>query len=110
MYAILAMALFIFLCPASALAQGLAPPAGSAPGVADSPLTAPGVTPPPGPGARVRGGRGGRDITRDEFVERAQRRAEKRFDQMDTNHDGILTPEERRAFRAKRQQSKSERE
>jgi hypothetical protein len=34
--------------------------------------------------------------------------AERRFDQMDTNHDGILTAEERRAFRAKRQRNKPE--
>jgi hypothetical protein len=103
MRAILVMALLVFLCPASAMAQGVVPLAGSAPGVADSPSTAPVVSPPPERGTRVRGGRGGRDITRDEFVERAKVRAEKRFDQMDTNHDGILTAEERRAFRTKRQ-------
>jgi hypothetical protein len=55
----------------------------------------------------MRGGRGGRDITRDEFLERAKRRAEKRFDEMDTNHDGVLTPAERRAFRAKRQSNQN---
>lgn len=90
MRTVLVVGLLIFLCPLGAMAQGTVPP------------PAPAVTPPEG--------RGGRDFTRDEFVERAKRQAEKRFNQMDANHDGILTAEERRAFRAKRQQSKSERE
>lgn len=45
--------------------------------------------------------RGG-DITRDEYIERARRAAERRFDRMDTNHDGILTADERRAARDER--------
>ena len=45
--------------------------------------------------------RGG-DITRDEYVERARRAAERRFDRMDTNHDGVLTADERRAAREER--------
>ena len=88
MRTILVVGLLIFLCPMGAMAQGAAP----------SP--APAVTPPAETGAR-----GGRDVTRDEFIERAKRRAEKRFDRMDTNHDGILTAEERRAFLAKRKQN-----
>jgi hypothetical protein len=35
-------------------------------------------------------------------VERARRAAEKRFDRLDTDHDGVLTAEERRAARAQR--------
>ena len=59
----------------------------------------------------ARGGRpGGGDKTRDQFIKRAERRAEMRFDQMDTNHDGILTSEERRAFRGGKRQRKSESE
>jgi hypothetical protein len=50
------------------------------------------------PAARSRG----RDITKEEYVERARRAAERRFDKMDTNHDGILTADERRAAREER--------
>ena len=43
--------------------------------------------------------------TRDEFVaravERAKQQAGQRFDAMDTNHDGVLSAEERRAARAR---------
>jgi hypothetical protein len=41
-------------------------------------------------------------ITKDEYVERAKQRAAKRFDKLDTNHDGVLTSEERRAGRRKK--------
>ena len=44
----------------------------------------------------------GGSITKEEYVERAKQRAAKRFDKLDTNHDGVLTPEERRAARHKR--------
>jgi hypothetical protein len=61
--------------------------------------TAPAPTAAPAP---TRGG----DITRDQYieqaVERARRAAEKRFDKMDTDHDGVLTADERRAVRAQR--------
>ena len=50
------------------------------------------------PAARTRGG----DITKDEYVERARRAAERRFDKMDANHDGVLTADERRAAREER--------
>lgn len=43
-----------------------------------------------------------RSVTKDEYVERAKQRAVKRFDKLDTNHDGVLTSEERRAARRKR--------
>lgn len=48
-----------------------------------------------------RSARGG-DITKDDYVERARRAAERRFDRMDANHDGVLTAEERRAAREQR--------
>ena len=61
--------------------------------------------------SRAAPARGG-DITRDEYisraVERAKRAAEQRFDRMDTNHDGVLTAEERRAARAQRRASQSQ--
>ena len=52
----------------------------------------------PAPSARTRGG----DITKDEYVERARRAAERRFDKMDANPDGVLTADERRAAREER--------
>jgi len=43
-------------------------------------------------------------ITRDEYIQRAQDRAGKaaaaRFDEMDANHDGVLTRDELRAYHA----------
>ena len=56
-------------------------------------------------GARTRAGG---DITKDEYLERARRAAEKRFDRMDANHDGVLTLEERRAARGQRKTSRSQ--
>ena len=56
-------------------------------------------------GARTRAGG---DITKDEYLERARRAAEKRFDRMDANHDGVLTAEERRSSRAPRRSSRSQ--
>jgi hypothetical protein len=50
------------------------------------------------PRAPARGG----DITKDEYIERARRAAERRFDKMDANHDGVLTADERRAAREER--------
>ena len=45
-------------------------------------------------------------MTRDEYVQRAvdraRRAAEARFDKMDSNHDGVLTADERRAARSQR--------
>jgi hypothetical protein len=90
MRAVLAVSFCALLCPAAALAQTAPAPAATAPPPA-APSTAP-----------ARGG----DITRDEYiqraVDRAKRAAETRFDRMDTNHDGVLTAEERRAARAQR--------
>jgi hypothetical protein len=44
----------------------------------------------------------GRSATKEEYVERAKQRAIKRFEKLDTNHDGVLTAEERRAGRRKK--------
>ena len=55
-------------------------------------------------GGRTRGA----DITKDEYVERARRAAEKRFERMDTNHDGVLTAEERKAARGQPKSSRSQ--
>ena len=54
---------------------------------------APASPAPPAPGT----------ITREQYIERAQERASQRaaarFDQMDTDHDGVLDRAERRAWR-----------
>ena len=78
----------LFLLPAAVLAQ-TAPPQTAA---VDSAAPAPAAASAPG------------GITRDEFVERAKERAGQRaaarFDQMDTDHDGILDRAEIRAWRS----------
>ena len=86
MRAALLVILFALLLPAAAIAQTAAPSTSA-------------------PAARTRGG----DITRDEYIDRARRAAERRFDRMDTNHDGVLTAEERRAARAGRAQRRAAR-
>ena len=97
MRAILVVSLFGLLCPAVALAQ--APPAPATPSAVSA------AAPPTAP---ARGG----DITKDQYiehaVERARRVAEKRFDRMDADHDGILSAEERRAARAQRRAARSQ--
>ena len=80
MRAVLVALLLVVLSPLPALAQA-------------SPATA--------AAPRASASRGG-DITRDQYIERAKRNAEKRFDRMDADHDGVLTPDERRAARGKR--------
>jgi len=99
MRAILVVSLVALLCPAAAMAQTAA-----APSAAPSSSAAPAAK----SAAPTRGG----DITRDDYiqraVDRARRAAEKRFDQMDANHDGVLTAEERRAARAQRRASQSQ--
>jgi hypothetical protein len=87
MRAVFLVILFALLVPGTAIAQTAAPA---------SPSTS-------APAARTRGG----DITRDEYIDRARRAAEKRFDRMDTNHDGVLTADERRAAREGRAQRRS---
>ncbi len=88
MRALSVLALVFLVTPPIARAQNTATPSSGAP-------TASTKSRAPGP-----------EIGRDEYiqkaVERARRNAEKRFDKMDANHDGILTAEERRAARAAR--------
>jgi hypothetical protein len=96
MRAALAVGLLALLWPPVVLAQTTAAPSTAAP----SSAAAPEAKPQP----HARGG----NITRDEYIERAKRNAEKRFDRMDADHDGILTPEERAAARATRRSSKSQ--
>jgi hypothetical protein len=98
MRAVLVVSLVALLCPAAVLAQTApAPSAAPAPSTAtDTPHA-----------ARTRGG----DITKAEYieraVERAKRAAEKRFDKLDANHDGVLSADERGAARAARSKRKS---
>lgn len=78
---------------------------GLQPALAQAPTT-PGAAPDSASRAATRGG----DISRDDYiqkaVDRARRAAEKRFDQMDADHDGILTADERRAYRAERRRQR----
>jgi hypothetical protein len=104
MRAILVVSLVVLLCPAAALAQTApAPSTEPAPSAASAPATA---TDKPH-ATRSRGG----DITRAEYIEKAVTRAkyaaEKRFDKLDVNHDGVLSADERGAARAARAQRKS---
>jgi len=97
MRAVLVVSLCALLGPAAALAQTAPAP----------PTEAATPTPPPtAPASPSRTSTRGGDITRDEYiaaaVERAKRAAAARFDRMDTNHDGILTADERHAARATR--------
>ena len=98
---VLAAAFVALATPATA--QTPPPAAPAAPPAAP----APGAPPPAATPAPSRAARGG-DISRDEYIERAVDRARRaaaaRFDRMDANHDGILTAEERRAYRAARRQ------
>jgi hypothetical protein len=99
MRAALALGLVAALCPAVVLAQtGTAP---TPPAAQSSSPAAPEANKP----VQTRG----RSITRDEYIERAKRNAERRFDRMDTDHDGVLTPEERAAARAGGRSPKSQR-
>jgi hypothetical protein len=82
------IALFVLsLAPAAALAQ-------TAPQIAAAESTA---APPPAATASA-------GITRDQFIQRAKdraaQRAATRFDQMDTDHDGVVDRAELRAWRS----------
>jgi hypothetical protein len=98
MRVILAVSLITWLVPGAVLAQTASPPSAA-------------PSSPPGPATSSAAPTRGGDISRDEYiqraVERAKRAAEKRFDQMDANHDGVLTAEERRAARTERAQRRS---
>jgi hypothetical protein len=39
----------------------------------------------------------GKRLAKENYIEQAKQRAAKRFDKLDMNHDGVLSPEERRA-------------
>jgi hypothetical protein len=83
----LAALLLLAAAPAfapGAFAQTTAPDATTAPPPSGSPAPAMG---------RPRG------VTRDQFVQRATQNAGRRFDEMDTNHDGILERSEVQAWR-----------
>jgi len=104
MRASLVLGLCVLLSPAMALAQTAASPPAAAPSGAAP--AAPEAA--PHDNTRSRGG----DITRDEYiaraVERAKRAAEKRFDKMDSDHNGVLTAAERRAAREERRRQRDE--
>lgn len=91
MRAVLVVSLVALLCPAAAMAQANTAPPGAAPATAS-------------PAAPTKGG----DITRDDYVERAKLNAEKRFDRMDADHDGVLTADERRAYREAHKRHRAE--
>ncbi|HEV8680791.1 MAG TPA: hypothetical protein VGQ90_15550 [Stellaceae bacterium] len=77
------VSLLALLWPVFALAQSQPPPAG----------------PPAGASAAPAAKKGG-DIRREDYVARAKSNAERRFDRMDADHDGVLTWAERQAYRA----------
>jgi len=93
MYSTTAFALFaLSLLPATALAQTGQQAAGQQAAAQPSSATA-GPTP----------SRAGA-LTREQYIHRAEERAAGRaaaqFDRMDTDHDGVLDPAERRAWRS----------
>jgi len=56
------------------------------------------ASPPPAPAG---------NLTREQYIQRAEQRAARRagarFDRMDTDHDGVLEPAERQAWRGQHQ-------
>ena len=56
-------------------------------------------TPAPAPAEKSTAKSSG-DVTRDQYIERAKEQAGARFDRMDTDHDGVLTRDEMRAYRS----------
>jgi hypothetical protein len=94
------VALMIFVSSA-AIAQTASP-------AATSPTPPPPVAAPPAasPAPAAAGG-----ITRDDYIQKAQDRAAKaaakRFDAMDADHDGVLTPDEIAAYRAAHSRKKA---
>jgi hypothetical protein len=53
-----------------------------------------------GAGPKSAGSSGG--VTKEQYIEQANQRAAKRFDKLDTNHDGVLSSDEQRAARKKK--------
>ena len=92
MRALFVVSLIVLLCPVIARAQSQPAPASP-----PQQSAAPAAKTAPAAKAASKGG----DITRDDYIERAKRNAEKRFDRMDSDHDGVLTLDERRAARGK---------
>lgn len=43
----------------------------------------------------------GRNVTKEQYIERAKQRAAKRFDKLDANHDGVLSSAESHATKRK---------
>ena len=89
--------LLTLLWPVTTLAQAPSSPAPSPPPAAAPPSTGAAPAAPSSAGSAAK--RGGGDVTRDQYVDRAKQAAERRFDQMDADHDGVLTADERRAYR-----------
>lgn len=98
MRALYVVSLLAVFCPAVAMAQSPAAPVtpSPAPEAAPAPSAAPAAASPAPSAAYRRGG----DITRNDYIERAKRNAEKRFDRMDADHNGVLTAEERHTYYA----------
>ena len=44
----------------------------------------------------------GRNVTKEQYLDQAAKRAAKRFDKLDTNHDGVLSSEERKTGKRKK--------
>ena len=44
----------------------------------------------------------GKRVAKENYIEQAKQRAAKRFDKLDMNHDGVLSPKECRATRRKK--------
>ena len=44
----------------------------------------------------------GGNITKEQYLEQAKQRATKRFDKLDANHDGVLSPDERKTGNRKK--------
>jgi hypothetical protein len=50
----------------------------------------------------AKGAASGKRVAKEQYIDRAKQRAAKRFDTLDANHDGVLSPEERRSTRRKK--------
>jgi hypothetical protein len=90
-------ALLLAVAPAGAQP---APPGTVAPGTPSPWAAPPGTAPGQPPDASMSPAPHGRGVTREEFLQRVTAAAARRFDEMDTNHDGVLEPSERRAWAA----------
>ncbi len=104
MRSVLVASVFVCLCAALASAETPAPPAVPQPTDAAAPAA---------PFPKSGHSRSAPDISRADYIERAVERAkhnaEKRFDKLDTNHDGMLTADERRAARDQRAEKRAQR-